>query len=74
VAKGLDIAHSSISLTADWGFDVAAVVALLALAVWAGLDSRHTGAASGSLEVDGMGGPGDEALEQWPAGHRWPQA
>jgi hypothetical protein len=74
VTKGLDIARSSISLTADWGFDVAAVVALLALAVWAGWDSRHTRAASGPLEVDGVRGPGDEALEQWPAGHRWPQA
>jgi hypothetical protein len=74
VAKGLDVARSSISLTADWGFDVVAVVALLALAVWAALDSRNTDAANGPLDVDGLGGPGDEALEQWPAGHRWPQA
>jgi hypothetical protein len=74
VAKGLNIAHSSISLTADWGVDVAAVVALLALAVWAGLDGRHVQAAAGSLEVDGPSGAGDEALEQWPPGHRWPQS
>jgi hypothetical protein len=71
VSNGLDLARSSLSLTADWGADVVAVVALLALAIWAGLDARRT--EDGTPEVSGLGPTGDEAAEQWPAGHRWPR-
>jgi hypothetical protein len=77
ISKGLDLARSSLSLTADWGADVVAVAALLALAVWAGLDGRRTGQdggqGRGAPQVSGHGATGDEVLEEWPAGHRWPR-
>ena len=66
--SGLNVAASSLWLTASWTIDLLAALALIALAIWAGVDGRP---ANG----DGGRQPADSRLdEEWPAGHRWPAA
>lgn len=70
----LDVARSSIALTADWGIDVAAAVGVLLLAVWAALEARRDRANPALVAgTDGSVADDDEpARESWPAVHRWP--
>ncbi|MGH9107151.1 MAG: hypothetical protein ACRDZX_15245 [Acidimicrobiales bacterium] len=56
-SSGLDAARSTLGLTADWAANVAAAVALLVVAVWAGLEGRA------SLTTDG-----GDAHGTWPRG------
>jgi hypothetical protein len=73
VSAGLDPARSSVSLTADWGATVAAVIALVGLAAWAALDGRRTASAGAPLTAVGRPGPEEGSHDEaWPAGHRWP--
>ena len=79
--SGLDVHASSLWLTASWGIDLAAAIALACLAVWAALEPGPArGRSHGNLDLATTSADGDfverhEAIaEKWPANHRWPGA
>jgi len=65
--QGLDLARSTLSLTAYWVIDVVALVALAALAVRAGLAGRKLATGPGLASGGATG-------NDWPPAQHWPSS
>jgi len=79
--SGINVHASSLWLTASWGIDLAAAVALVCLAIWAGLEPwgarREVAGAfgpAGEASHDGFAQRHEEIAGQWPASKHWPRA
>ena len=72
--SGINVSASSLSLTGWWGVDLAAVVALACLALWAALESRQPAPSSGAVVVPlSDRWRLDHGREEvWPGRERWP--
>jgi hypothetical protein len=78
--NGVNLAQSSLTLTGYWTTDVAATIALAALALWAGVAGRRlssdSSAGSGAVPdraVPDRAAAGPSTESDWPSAHHWPR-